>query len=166
MANTLYMIASLSDADMIWLLSIGNLRRLRDRDKPIAAGKPVADLFFVMQGSLAVLLPDGSQVATLGEGDVFGEMSFVESRPPSVSVRADGKAEVLAIPRRAILDRFELEPTFAARFYRALAMFLSYRLRETTAAANAAPDAEAEASVKVGSDRFRRAVAILRGTAA
>jgi CRP-like cAMP-binding protein len=45
--------------------------------------------------------------------------------------------EMLAIPRKLILARFDQEPVFAARFYRALAVFLSERLRETTAAVRA-----------------------------
>lgn len=162
MANRLYLVAGLSDADMIWLLSMGSLRRLRDGDRPIEAGKAVGDLFVVMQGTLAVTLPDGSQIATLGEGEVFGEMSFIESRPPGATVRATGKAEVLAIPRRTILERFESEPKFAARFYRALAMFLSDRLRETTTTANAPRDEEAE-SLRSGGERVRRALQVLRG---
>jgi CRP-like cAMP-binding protein len=162
MAHRLYLAAGLSDADMIWLLSMGGLRRLRDGDRPIEAGKPVTDLFVVMHGALAVTLPDGSQIATLGEGEVFGEMSFVESRPPGATVRVTGKAEVLAIPRQTILDRFEAEPQFAVRFYRALAMFLSDRLRETTSMAGAPRDEDAE-SLRSGSERFRRALQVLRG---
>ncbi|MBV9842373.1 MAG: cyclic nucleotide-binding domain-containing protein [Sphingomonadaceae bacterium] len=165
MANTLYIVAGLSDADMIWLLSTGSLKRLRGGERPIQAGKPVGDLFFVTQGSLAVVLPDGTQVATLEEGAVFGEMSFIESRPPSATVRAEGKGEILAIPRDRILERFEQEPRFAARFYRALALFLSERLRETTATANAPRDADADAQAAAGGERFRRALQMLRGKA-
>ena len=162
MATSLHLVAGLSDADMIWMLSEGSYRRLRGGERPIEAGKAVADLFFVMHGQLAVTLPDGSQIATLGEGEVFGEMSFLESRPPGATVRATDKAEVLAIPREKVLARFGSEPAFAARFYRALAMFLSDRLRETTSSANTARDEDADA-IRSGSERFRRALHVLRG---
>ncbi|MDB5687104.1 MAG: cyclic nucleotide-binding protein [Rhizorhabdus sp.] len=65
-------------------------------------------------------------------------------------------SEVLGIARRAILDRFAEEPEFAARFYRALAIFLSVRLRETTAAAARIEDAGVTETAKVTGDRFRR----------
>lgn len=136
MRSAQYIVAGLSDTDMIWLLSQGNLRSVRPREKLVEAGKPVAHLFFVLRGKLLVTSGDGHLIVTLCESDVIGEMSFIEQRAPSVSVVAGSeKAEVLQIPRDAILKRFEQEPVFAARFYRALAIYLSTRLRETTAAA-------------------------------
>ncbi len=140
MQNARYIAAGLSDADMLWLLSMGKLRLLNGGETLVAAGKPVNDLFFVTSGSLAVNLDDGSTVATLHQGDVVGEMSFVERHSPLVSVVAKERTEMLAIPRKLILQRFEQEPVFAARFYRALAVFLSERLRETTAVVRAAHD--------------------------
>ena len=134
MRSAQYIVAGLSDADMIWLLSQGQLRGVRPHERLVEAGKPVAHLFFVVHGRLRVTTAAGAPVATLCESDVIGEMSFVEQRPPSVSVTAGAdKAEVLQIPRAAILARFDQEPVFAARFYRALAVYLSVRLRETTA---------------------------------
>jgi CRP/FNR family cyclic AMP-dependent transcriptional regulator len=140
--RTHYIVAGLSDADMIWLLSMGKLRNLKPGDPLVTAGRAVHDLFFVTRGSFAVTLKDGAHIATLKNGDVVGEMSFIERHPPSASVRAVDKAEVLGIPREAILARFEQEPDFAARFYCALATFLSERLRETTAAVQSAQDLE------------------------
>lgn len=136
MRNAQYIVAGLSDADMIWLLSQGHLRSVRPREKLVEAGKPVAHLYFVVRGKLPVTAADGRTIVTLCESDVIGEMSFVEQRAPSVSVIAGAdRAEVLEIPRDAILRRFDQEPVFAARFYRALAVYLSARLRETTAVA-------------------------------
>ncbi|MFZ5705437.1 MAG: Crp/Fnr family transcriptional regulator [Pseudomonadota bacterium] len=137
MQNARYIAAGLSDADMLWLLSVGSLRSLKRGDVLVSAGKPVNELFFVLAGRVAVRLRDGTQVARLSVGDVVGEMSFVERHSPLVSVIAEEPAEVLAIARKLILERFEEEPVFAARFYRALAVFLSERLRETTAAVRA-----------------------------
>lgn len=157
MRSRQFLVAGLSDDDMIWLLSQGQLRKLRSDERLVEAGRALTHLFFVIGGTLAVRRGDGHQVATLCESDVIGEMSFVEQRPPSVSVvSAGGKAEVLQIPRDAILARFEREPVFAARFYRALAVYLSARLRETTAAVPAAlPDPGPSPSAAATEDRFR-----------
>lgn len=157
MRNARYIAAGLSDADMLWLLSVGKLRRLAPGERLVAAGKTVNDLFFVIAGELAVKLDDGTVVAHLHEGDVVGEMSFVERHSPLVSVVAEGPAEMLVIARKLILDRFEQEPVFAARFYRALAVFLSERLRETTAAVRAASeDLRHEKADKAARARFSR----------
>ena len=110
---------------------------------------------------------DGTPVASLGEGAVIGEMSFVERQPPSTSVVAVDRIELLAIPREAILERFEREPEFAARFYRSLATFLSERLRETTAAMRAAGQHPENLTMSPGgSDRFGRFVRMLKGSGA
>ena len=154
MQNARYIAAGLSDADMLWLLSVGKLRRLRDGEVLVAAGKPVDDLFFVTSGQLVVRLPDGTNVAHLIQGDVVGEMSFVERHSPLVTVAAEAPTEMLAIPRRLILERFEQEPVFAARFYRALAVFLSERLRETTAAVRAQADEQHVQADKAARARF------------
>jgi len=153
MQNARYIAAGLSDADMLWLLSMGKLRSLKAGEKLVVAGKPIADLFFVTSGLLGVVHEDGVRVAQLLRGDVVGEMSFVERHAPLVSVVGEEPSEVLAIPRKLILQRFEEEPVFAARFYRALSVFLSERLRETTAAVRVA----AEDERRIKADKAARA---------
>lgn len=159
-----YIVAGFSDADMIWLLSMGSLRTLKPAEMLVERGRAVTDLFFVMRGALAVQLADGRIVATLTEGDVVGEMSFVEQHPPSTTVKATDRAEVLGIPRGVILERFDREPAFAARFYRGIGVFLSDRLRQTTAALHGAEaDHPAPAAVAAAGDRFRRLTRLLGG---
>lgn len=142
MQNVRYIAAGLSDADMLWLLSVGKLRTLSAGERLVTAGKMPSELYFVTDGRLDVVLPDGRLVAHLQHGDVVGEMSFVEQNPPGASVVANDRVEVLAIPRKLILARFEEEPLFASRFYRALAVFLSERLRDTTRAVRVANEEE------------------------
>lgn len=157
MQNARYIAAGLSDADMLWLLSVGKLRVLKDGETLVTAGKPLDDLYFVISGLLGVKLADGSRIAQLHQGDVVGEMSFVERHSPLVSVVAEERCEMLGIPRKLILARFEQEPVFAARFYRALAVFLSERLRETTAAVRASGEESLlEKADKAARARFSR----------
>jgi CRP-like cAMP-binding protein len=47
-------------------------------------------------------------------------------------VTAAGNATVLALPKALLQQRLAADPPFAARFYRALAIFLADRLRATT----------------------------------
>lgn len=169
MRNSLFILSDLDDRDLIWLNSAGALRRLAAGERLIEAGREVRHLFFVIDGSLAVTLANGG-VATLGSGDVIGEMSFIEKRPPSASVVAEGAARLLAVPREAILARFEGDAAFAARFYRALAVFLSDRLRTATGGtAGEAADGEIDEgmldTMHVAGDRFIRLIALLEGRA-
>jgi CRP/FNR family cyclic AMP-dependent transcriptional regulator len=158
---SVYLAAGLNDADMTWLLSLGRIRRLGVGQRLIAAGRPIDDLFFVLRGSLEVVREDGARAATIGEGEVVGEMSFVSEDVPSVSVLAAVHSEILVAPRSAILARFDQEPALAARFYRALAVYLSVRLREATSALELAGPASPE-DASVGA-RLRRLLTAITG---
>ena len=159
---SVYLAAGLSDADMIWLLSLGQLRRLNKGQRLIVAGRPITDLFFVLSGTFDVVREDGKQVASIDEGEVAGEMSFVGEEVPSCSVVATGACEVLGVPRNAIVEHLDRAPDVGMRFYRALAVFLADRLRETTDAVGIeADDAEQNGAAVVG--RFRRLLGTLTG---
>ena len=69
----------------------------------------------------------------LKPGDVVGEISFVDERPPAASVRAEVASKVGAVPRAALGEKLRQDVGFAARFYQAIAVFLADRLRSTNA---------------------------------
>jgi CRP/FNR family transcriptional regulator, cyclic AMP receptor protein len=158
-----HLVAGLSDADMIWLFSMGRFKTLKPGERLIAVGRPVDDLYFITHGALAIVRADGTRVAVLGEGDVIGETSFVDHRPASVSVRAEEKSELLGVPNQLIVDRLDQDPVFAARFYRALGVFLSEKLRETTALVRDLDDEKAQETARASGDRFRRLIGMLKG---
>lgn len=167
MRKALYILGDLGDQDLIWLNRAGRLAGLSAGDVLIAAGHEVSDLYFIVEGEFDVTLPGGQRVARLTLGDVAGEMSFVEKRLPSASVIAASAARVLCIERAAIEARFEQDSGFAARFYRALAVFLSDRLRAATS--GTATDAAQELdegmldTLHVAGDRFTRLLDLLAG---
>ncbi|MEM9043273.1 MAG: cyclic nucleotide-binding domain-containing protein [Pseudomonadota bacterium] len=133
MRKALYILGDFEDSDLIWLARAGAMIQPTAGSDLIAAGTPISDLYIITAGEMAVVTPGGKVVATLGVGDVVGEMSFVEKRPPSVTVQAQTDCRLLAIPRSALLAEFAKNSGFSARFYRALAVFLSDRLRGMTA---------------------------------
>src|SRR5438105_13820951 len=73
----------------------------------------------------------GVEVARLMSGEIVGEISFVDKRSPAASVTAIESSHVLAVPRAELEKKIDTEVHFAARFYKALALFLSHRLRST-----------------------------------
>lgn len=151
MRKVLFLFGILEDVDVEWLGSIGKLL-----DKPagsvvIREGESVESVFLIIDGACSVTVAStgGSrEIARLFPGEVVGEMSFVDSRPPSASVTTTARSLLLAIPRDRLSERIETEAPFAARFYRALAIFLAMRLRSTVSKlgygnenpAQAAPD--------------------------
>jgi CRP-like cAMP-binding protein len=98
----------------------------------IRQGTPTEWLYFVLDGCFVVYTASAPRVAELKAGEVLGEISFVDARPPSASVRADIESKVGAVPRAALQAKLRQDVGFAARFYQSLAVFLADRLRTTT----------------------------------
>ena len=161
MRKALFILGELKDPDILWLARNGVQRSLAAGQTLITEGRAVSDLFFVIEGSFAVTIAGRGQIATLASGDVIGEMSFVETRLPSASVAAIEAGRVLAVPRGTILAAFADDTAFAARFYKALAIFLSDRLRGT------GNDGELDEgildTIHQAGDRFVRLLGLLEG---
>lgn len=132
MRKVLYILGQLDDRDIEWMAHVGVRHRFAHGEVLIAEGRPTPDLFIVLDGEVEVDVAGVGVVARLGSGEVLGEMSFVDKAPPSATVRSAGAAEVLTIDKRRIEDRLGDNAAFAGRFYKALAIFLADRLRNTT----------------------------------
>jgi CRP/FNR family transcriptional regulator, cyclic AMP receptor protein len=133
MKKALYMLAEFSDRDFDWLLTAGRKKRVASGNFLIREGEPTDALYIVLDGSLAVSVEalGGEVIAHLGSGEVVGEMSFVDSRHPSATVKAAGEALVWSIPRLQLATKLLQDKEFACHFYHAVAVFLSDRLRDT-----------------------------------
>lgn len=132
MRKALFFLGILDDADIDWLLSAGQRRHIPSGAMLIRQGEPIPAVYVVIDGELRVTVDPDREVARLRSGDIVGEMSFVDERPPSANVTSVSDAVVLAVPRGPLGARLQGDPAFAARFYRALAVFLADRLRTTT----------------------------------
>lgn len=73
------------------------------------------------------------RIATLGAGDICGEMSFIEKSAASASVIADEDLTADALDAATLQSLFESFPHVGARFFRSVALTLSRRLRATSA---------------------------------
>jgi CRP-like cAMP-binding protein len=145
MRKVLFLFGQLSDADIAWMARIGERRRMRAEEVLILEGHRSDWIYIVLDGKVAVTIAGIGEVAMLGAGEIFGEMSFVDAMLPSATVSAASDLVLLAVPQRDFRDRIDGDPAFGCRFYRALAMFLSDRLRAATrrtpATAPSAPEA-------------------------
>ena len=97
----------------------------------IREGAPSWALYVVKSGTARVER-NGKLLATLGEGDVIGEMSFLEAGNSSATVLAADELSVELIESQELLKIFEGFPHLGSRFYRSIAVTLSRRLRETS----------------------------------
>jgi CRP/FNR family cyclic AMP-dependent transcriptional regulator len=132
MRKALYILGQLDDSDVEWLAREGTRRHLADGEVIVHEGQAVDALFITLGGQLRVTLRNGQEVARLSVGEIVGEIAFVDSSPPAATVTAAGEAVVLALTKSALQRRIAADAAFAARFYRALGIFLADRLRATT----------------------------------
>lgn len=131
MRKALYLMGILDDEDVEWIASRGRRLSVQKDDVLIREGEPVDALFILLDGSLTVST-GGNRIATLLSGEIVGEISFVDSRPPSATVTAAQDSYVLGIPREILRAKMATDAWFASRFFQAVAAFLADRLRTTT----------------------------------
>lgn len=131
MRKVLYILGNLSDEDIEWMARAGRRLDLAGGQVLVRQGEASDSLYIVLEGHATVDVAGVGTVARLGSGEVVGEVSFVDSAPPSATVSADGRCIVLALAKREIEARLRSDGGFAGRFYKALAIFLADRLRGT-----------------------------------
>lgn len=148
MRKILFIFGQLTDTDVAWLARAGRRQRVAAGSVLIREGIPVERLYIVLQGELLVSQgPSAREVARLGTGEVVGEMSFIDQKPPSATVSAAGEAVVYSVPKLLLLAQLEADPPFAARFYKAVATFLSDRVRQALGPQNGDAEGELDGSV-------------------
>jgi bacteriocin-type transport-associated protein len=133
MRKSLYFLGILDDIDVEWIIRSGTKKTVPTGTVLIEEGKAIDAMFFVLDGEFEVSIHTVSKpVAILKAGEVLGELSFVDSRPPNATVKAIRESVVGVVPRTELHKRLEEDIGFQARFYHSLAIFLADRLRTTT----------------------------------
>lgn len=114
--------------------SIGDVRRIAEGAYLIRAGEIDSTLFAVEDGHLdIVVMREGEPavVATVGPGDVLGEVSFIDDSPRSVSVKAGEETTVRSWDKRTLSEALAFEPQLLAKFAVAMSELLVERIRDT-----------------------------------
>jgi CRP/FNR family cyclic AMP-dependent transcriptional regulator len=131
MRKILYFFGALNDSDVDWMVHAGTRRGIGREEVLIHEGMPVDSIILLLFGKMTVNVSGVGEVAQLGSGDFIGEMSLVDSSPPSATVTAKVDCEALFIEKKILQQKLAADIAFAGRFYRALAILLSDRLRAT-----------------------------------
>lgn len=133
MRKVLFLFGQLNDDDVEWMMRAGRKHFVPQGGVLIRQGVEIDALFILLEGHLSVWLASrGSEreIARLNAGEIVGEMSFVDARPPSATVKALEDSTVYALPRAVLNAKLASDLGFAARFYKALAIYLSSTVRE------------------------------------
>lgn len=132
MRKVLFIFSVLSDTDVEWLARSGERLHLERGHVLIPVGARIDHLYFVLDGELEVKTPRGERISTLLSGEIIGEMTLVDPAPTVVSVEVVSPATVLRIPGAVVQEKLASDTAFAARFYRALCVFMAHRMRNAT----------------------------------
>lgn len=129
MRKVLHILGYFNDEDIAWMTQFGRKKTISANDFLIQTSIQLGAIYFVLNGRFQIELPDGTLIAKIKSGEILGEMSFIEEELPSVNVKAAEDSSVVAIDYDFMHDRFQETPSFEARFYKAISLFLSSRLR-------------------------------------
>jgi len=134
MKRVLFILGQLSDHDLEWMIDNGSKETVRQGDFLVNQDDPIENIFIVLSGSFKIFNEQNPElnIAQIGSGEILGEMSFLDERPPSVSVQATETSSVYKISLARMRQKMEVDTRFAARLYYAIGLFLSDRLRKTT----------------------------------
>jgi CRP-like cAMP-binding protein len=83
------------------------MRQAAPGEMLIAEGKTSDGLYVVLHGAVQVAAARGAasvELATLKEGDIFGEMSLLTRKPATATVTAQGRSIVLRLPRESFQE--------------------------------------------------------------
>ncbi|MDB9822306.1 SulP family inorganic anion transporter [Deltaproteobacteria bacterium] len=105
--------------------------------KVFSQGEEGDEIFLVRRGSVRILLPlKGSKhhhLATVGRGDFFGELSFLDGSVRSADVEAKVPTDLYVFSRSRFNAQSHSDPVFGVQVFARLALAIARRLRHTDA---------------------------------
>jgi CRP-like cAMP-binding protein len=138
--KVLYLLGILNDQDIEWMVRNGVRRQVPAGTTIIREGEPSEALFFVLSGEFGVTSGKmKGEISHVLEGEVIGEVSFIDSRPPSATVTAKRESMVGAVPAPLLRQKLDADAGFASRFYKSMAVTLADRLRARSTMGYEAP---------------------------
>ncbi len=133
MKKILLFFSELNNSDLDWFVQKGKKETIQPDRLLIREGQVSEALYIVVSGLFSVVIESQEQkeLARIAEGEIVGEVSFIDTRPPLASVRSLEECIVLSLPRVQLLAKLQQDTNFSSRFYRAICLCLSDRLRGT-----------------------------------
>jgi CRP-like cAMP-binding protein len=132
MRKVLFILGQLNDSDVEWFSTVGERQRIAPGTELIREGSELDTVYIILDGQMSVWSGGRVKLATVASGDILGEISLVDSSKTLASVKCETESVVLAISKATLSDRLKTDVGFAARFYKALALFLADRMRNNT----------------------------------
>jgi len=121
------LLAGLTDNEIAALAALMSSQTYRAGQRIVGSGEGASSLFFLQSGMVSVKLTNGTRLATLVAGMVFGEMALL-GHQRSADVWADTQVQCLELPLDAYARFRDEHPEIGERIIRNLADLLAKRL--------------------------------------
>lgn len=106
-----------------------SLKKYSPDEVILMQGLPGKHLYIILSGRVKVLDTEGGSIATLGRGEIFGEMSLFSGQPVSATIKAIDAAKILLLHGKDLGHILIKHPFLQMAFTRLLVQ----RLAETNA---------------------------------
>src|SRR5260370_27472609 len=123
MQEALGLLSELNEEDISWIQEQGQEQQVIANTLLIREGETPEAIFIVLEGLVGIEIEAIShqKIAFRGPGELLGEISFLDGRPASATVKAVENSLLLALPRPMLEGKLAADNAFAARFFRACA---------------------------------------------
>ena len=141
------LLKELSNSDIDWMIANGSKEEIAAGTTLIRQGEPLKALYVLLDGAVTVSISQaddnpigrafaaleggtmsGREIARLSNGEMIGELPFLETYMSSTTVKALKKSLILVIPQQQLAKKLQEDLSFAAHLYRAIAVLLANRL--------------------------------------
>jgi CRP-like cAMP-binding protein len=118
------------DNDARWLHEHGVLARVRAGDRVITEGVTPEHIYVVLEGEFQISSQsiNDPDIGRVKAGELLGEMSYINRRPPGGSVDAVVDGVLLAVRRNDVDAKIKEDPEFGSRFRKVLMDFAVDRI--------------------------------------
>ncbi len=110
---------------------------VKEGERIFSQGDSGETIFLVRRGSVRILLPligkTQHHLATIGQGDFFGELAFLDSSVRSANVEAKAATDLYVLSRSRFNEQSHTDPVLGVQVFARLALAIARRLRHTDA---------------------------------
>jgi hypothetical protein len=116
--NNFSIFQSLDEDNLKHLISLLKIKRYPRDAIIIKKGDPATNLYIILSGAVDVLNDFEERLSTLGQGDVFGEMSLISGDPVGANIKVVEAATIVSIDDgnfRNVINQFPSVQMYLAR---------------------------------------------------
>ncbi|WP_339137976.1 MAG: cyclic nucleotide-binding domain-containing protein [Candidatus Electrothrix sp. GW3-4] len=116
---------NISPKNLAEIIQSAKLQAYKKDEIVLRKGEQGENLYIVINGKINVLNEAGISISTLGEGEVFGEMSLICDQEVGSTIQAAGDVQILSIHRKNFQFIMDKYPSLHRYFNRLLAQRLA-----------------------------------------